>query len=135
MSCIRFLKMTSFFYNSVSNLIPLHFCFTQPMLTPPGRITPVCIGTWSPTYKYVYFAAMVPCYADISFPLNQSYIQCFQEFTKTSQCSSFEQDYNEQWQRNLFGGMSPALCPTKINRLDPVGEDLRKSVPTDEIPQ
>ena len=35
------------------------------MLTPLGRITPVYIRTWSLTDKYHYFAAVIPCYADI----------------------------------------------------------------------
>ena len=36
-----------------------------------------------------HFTALMPCYTDISLPLNHSYIQYFQKFTQTEQCSSF----------------------------------------------
>ena len=53
------------------------------MLTPLGQITHVCIRTFSLSDKYHYFAAVISRYAEISFPFNQSYIQCFQKFTKS----------------------------------------------------
>ena len=68
------------------------------MLTPLGQITPVCIRTFSLSDKYHYFADV------ISFQFNQSYIQCFQKFTKSAQCSSFKQDY--------YGvGIHLVVCP------------------------
>ena len=63
------------------------------MLTPLGRTTPVCIRAWSLSDKCHYFTALMPCCTKKLFLLNQSYILCFQEFTKTAQCSSFKQDY------------------------------------------
>ena len=38
-----------------------------PMLRPLGRITLVCIHTWSLSDKYNYFTAVIPCYAKYNF--------------------------------------------------------------------
>ena len=81
---IQSLTWHPFIFASISGRLP--------MMTPLGQITPVSIRTFSLSDKYHYFAAVISRYAEISFPFNQSYIQCFQKFTKSAQCSSFKQD-------------------------------------------
>ena len=79
MSCIQFRENDTYLSPTIQSLTWHPYIFVSisrrlPMLTPLGRTTPVCIRTCSLSDKYRYFAAVIPCYADVSFPFNQSYI-------------------------------------------------------------
>ncbi len=84
----------SFSYNPVSNLTPLHFCFNQRSIANVDTSRPnyTCMHTHLFT-DWQISLFVISRYAEISFPFNQSYIQCFQKFTKSAQCSSFKKDY------------------------------------------
>ena len=97
-SCINFVKMTSL-SPTIQCLYWYPFIFAStnrrsPMSTPLGRITPVCLRTWSPSDKYHIFAAVIPYIISI-----QSVLYLLFSVPEIHTKKSFKQDYNP------FGGI------------------------------